>query len=98
LNAPISVAGDTTSSDFVMFTVNIPLGQSPGPYDGSFTILGGPTADDPGGMDRDSLGSGSFEVDVNGSAPEPATIWLTGAALLMLLAAAGASSEVRPTG
>jgi len=76
LNAPISLDGGVTSSDFEMFDIDIPPGQGTGAYMGSFTVLGGVD-----GNAQDNLGTASFEVDV---VPEPASYLLFGSALAML--------------
>ncbi|HEY3840671.1 MAG TPA: PEP-CTERM sorting domain-containing protein [Bryobacteraceae bacterium] len=75
-NAPSSLGAGATTLPFEFFTVTIPLNQAPGTYNGSFTVIGGPSSN---GGGQDNLGAGTFAVTVSG-VPEPGT-WL------MLLAA-----------
>lgn len=65
-NFPLSMLGGETFTGN-LFTVNIGA-ANPGLYNGSFTILGGATD-----TAMNALATGNFGVQVNASAPEPAT-------------------------
>ena len=66
------------------FTVNVLAGAIPGTYTGSFSVLGGSTADD-----ENLLATQEFRITVQGTAPvpEPATLALLGTGLSALAAA-----------
>ena len=70
-NAPTSLAAGATTPSFEFFTVTIPLNQGSGSFDGTFTVVGGPTSN---GGGQDNLGAGTFTVTVSAT-PEPGT-WL----------------------
>jgi hypothetical protein len=79
--APISLGPGATTALFQFLTVTIPNNQTPGTYTGTFTAIGG--LDGGLGTAQDSLGTGSFTVDVS-SAPEPSTLaLLLGGAVLI---------------
>jgi hypothetical protein len=83
-NAPISLDAGATSSDFEIFDVNIPLGQTPDSYGGVFTVLGGTD-----GNALNVLGSASFTVDVEAATatPEPAPYPLFALAIALFVGA-----------
>lgn len=63
-----------TSADGILFTVDLPLGLAPGLYNGSYTILGGLTAND-----FDELATIPFQIDAQAATspvPEPGTLVL----------------------
>jgi hypothetical protein len=79
--APLTVAGNSQTSDIDLFTVtvDIPYTNPSGVENGTLTILGG--VEGPNGYDssvQDDLGSASFSVDVNSfaSTPEPSAFSL----------------------
>lgn len=78
-NFPLSMLGGETFTGN-LFTVNIGA-ANPGLYNGTFTILGGPTdtANNP-------LATGNFGVQVNASAPEPTSGFLILGAVLPVAA------------
>lgn len=70
----------------ILFTVDLPLGLTPGLYNGSYTILGGLTAND-----FDELATIPFQIDAQSATspvPEPGTLILlaTGAGAFGTLA------------
>ncbi len=77
-NAPISLAGGASTSAIGLFTISIPNAFAAGPYQGTFTVLGGVD-----GNAQGNLGSANFTVQVGGAptVPEPGT------AILMALGA-----------
>jgi len=71
-NFPPSIPAGS-SADGILFTVDLPLGLTPGLYNGTYTILGGLTPDD-----FDVLADIPFQIDAQPATspvPEPAT-WL----------------------
>jgi hypothetical protein len=72
-NSPLSLLANQTTASFDMFTVMIPIGANPGPFVGTFTILGGPNDGD-----QTILNTGT-EVTVNviTDTPEPASAMLS---------------------
>ena len=81
--APFTIANGVTSSQFPFFTVTIPALLSAGPYEGSFSVLGGST-----GAAQNDLGDAPFTVQV-GAAPVPepssAVLLTLGAGWVILL-------------
>jgi hypothetical protein len=77
-NAPISLDSGDNSGDIELLDITIPSAFSPGDYDGTFQVLGGPTGDD-----QILLGTANFTVDVPGTSavPEPSCFLLLGMAL-----------------
>jgi len=70
--APFTIADGVTSSQFPFFTVTIPTMLSAGPYEGSFSVLGGST-----GAAQNDLGDAPFTVQVGAaSVPEPSSALL----------------------
>ena len=80
LNAPLSLGPLESSALFAFLDVTVPLGQTPGTYDGVLTVLGG--AD---GNASDNLGAAAFHGAVNTSAPEPGVSLLVVAAIAAML-------------
>lgn len=81
-----------TSVDALLFTITVPDGTTLGLYGGQFEIVGG---EDGGlGIDYDTLGTVSFEVNVT---PEPSSWQLLALALLSLLGVMGWNSHLRQT-
>jgi hypothetical protein len=83
LSGPASLGPNAASGLFEILDVAIPVGQSPGVYDGTFNVTGG--------MDTnasDLLAVAGFHVDVNGPAatPEPSSVMLAAFAFILLLA------------
>jgi hypothetical protein len=79
-NAPASVGPGVTTASFEFFTVTIPLNQGSGTYNGTFTVVGGPTSN---GGGQNNLGTGTFSVTVTGT-PEPGTWLLLSAGAILL--------------
>jgi hypothetical protein len=78
-NAPPSIAGGSTTTDYEMFTiqVGIPFAGPPGIQVGTVTLLGG--VEGPNGYDpttQNILGSAGFDVNVTSSSPEPSSVAL----------------------
>ena len=76
-NAPFFLTANQTTASFALFTVTIPTSLALGVYNGAFTILGGP-----GANDQAVIGTTTFSVQV---VPEPATWGLMFAALAAFL-------------
>jgi hypothetical protein len=76
-NAPFTIDPSAPSSDFQMFTVDIPVLPAPGLYTGSLLVQGGTTADA-----MDSLGQATFSINI--PTPEPSSAWLMLPALALL--------------
>jgi len=75
VNFPASIPAGT-SADGILFTVDLPLGLTPGLYNGSYTILGGLSPND-----FDELATIPFQIDAQPAAspvPEPGTLVLFG--------------------
>jgi hypothetical protein len=80
-DAPLTLAGGTSTLDIGLFTIDIPNGFATGLYNGSsFNILGGTG----GSGDQNLEGTATFNVNVqNGAAtPEPSTFLLSSGGLL----------------
>lgn len=94
-NAPLFLSGNTDSGLIALFSFEIAPGTAPGTYSGnSLQILGGPA-----GSDFLEIASGSFVVDVKASkAPEPSSIVLLSAGLLLLMYGVARRSMARPLG
>ena len=78
MNAPLFLAANDLTQTIDLFTIHIPNPSAAGPYDGSFTVLGG--------IDENALdivGSANFTLQVN-TVPEPNTAILLGVALILL--------------
>ena len=72
-NFPASIPAGGVA-DGILFTVDLPLGLTPGIYNGSYTILGGLTAND-----FDELATIPFQIDAQAATspvPEPGTLVL----------------------
>ena len=72
--APFTLADGVTTSQFPFFTVTIPVPFATGPYEGSFSVLGGST-----GTAQNDLGDVPFTVQVgtaSASVPEPSSAFL----------------------
>jgi hypothetical protein len=72
-NFPASIPAGGIA-DGILFTVDLPLGLTPGIYNGSYTILGGLTAND-----FDELATIPFQIDAQSATspvPEPGTLAL----------------------
>lgn len=67
-NAPLSLAANQTSAMIALFSVTIPSVIATGPYSGTFSIFGGP-----GANDQALLSSAVFTVQ---AVPEPGTLGL----------------------
>jgi hypothetical protein len=85
--ATVSGSSDTVDFDFFNVTVDAPYTDPLGAIQGTLTILGG--VEGLNGYDpsvQDDLGSATFSVDVESSAPEPSAfvLLLTAAALALL--------------
>jgi len=73
VNFPPSIPADGSATG-ILFTVDLPLGMTPGIYNGSYTILGGLTPND-----FDELATIPFQIDAQSAAspvPEPGTLVL----------------------
>ena len=73
-----------TAGEAALFAVTVPFGTPNGIYAGEFDILGGPT-----GADLNLIGSADFDIQVIGTAPEPASFLLLGTGLALLAAVGG---------
>jgi hypothetical protein len=83
-SAPLSLAGNASTSTIGLFAINVPSPFAAGPYQGTFTVLGG--AD---GNAQDVLGSTAFTVQVSDagtSMPEPCSTILIGSGGLLWFA------------
>lgn len=72
-NFPASIPAGATA-DGILFTVDLPLGLTPGLYNGTYTILGGLTPND-----FSDLADITFQIDAQPAAspvPEPGTLVL----------------------
>jgi hypothetical protein len=80
-NAPISLAGGASTASIGLFTINIPSLFAAGPYQGTFTVLGGTD-----GTMQSNLGTANFTVQVAAgpAIPEPCTTLLVAVGTLVL--------------
>ncbi len=65
-NWPHSLTANQSFGPQPLFNITIPNGTAPGPYTGTFNLLGGP-----GPNDQNLIGTANFQVQVTGVVPEP---------------------------
>ena len=74
-NAPLSLAAGESTPRIGLFAIDIPNPFADGPYQGTFTVLGGLNANA-----QNTLGSANFTVQV---VPEPCSVALVGMAFVL---------------
>ena len=94
-NFPALNPGDSDMD--VLFTANIPVGETPGDYTGFYVLQGGSTEDA-----QNTLGTDTFALDVVASGPpavtpEPSTWCLTASGLFAVLSFALRRSPLQQT-